>query len=815
MTFTIRSMTAKTLVSVPNATSVGLPWVTALPGGGYVGVWHETVDGVSAPRQHLFDATGRLLTGSRVDDAKYAVTEEMIVTALLGGGYVATWRSSAGICQRSFGADGAPGEIRLITTGAGEFPVVTALPDGGYSVAEASGTDAKIIVQRFFRPDGSQVGQVAVNDPGPFGVSVRDVAILANGDYVVTWQPKDGTAAPGIYQRLFDKQGNAKGPETLIEYASEWGGDVTALTGGGYVVTSRLEGTFYQHAFGANGQEAGPRSAVGQGLKNVSVRATPDGFAVLWSDSWFNDAPSFQQAFDHLGNPIGGTTPVPYLGLKTDEWDFNWEVVTPLSDGRQVVMWRELDGVYQVHLGREDLPGLTAGTDLAQGSKEADVLVIVPGQLSPGDILNGREGVDVLQFGAPGAFDLRVPARLANIEEIRGSAGQDILFADARQLELFARVDLGDGNDVLVEALTGYPGTTPYRATRIDFGAGDDVLITDRIELEVGDRFTGTGIDMGPGFDVVRFTGSSFAFPTGASHGLRGVDGIAVNDPAQAASQTLRVTAAALGSLQLVDLGAGHDVLEIDGSGNLVLAQKSVLGVEVVTTAFPEWSDDEVLIIDAANLRNLLRIDLGYRPDLDDKDESLDVIKLVGGGIFDFSSKIISGVERIVVGGQSAATVIGTKGHDRIDGGSGRDVLRGLGGQDSIAGGSGSDRLEGDSGRDKLTGGRGLDTFVFDTKPGSTNFDRIVDFSVRDDRIWLDNAVFKKLGRGTPASPVKLGEDAFFKGAQADDPEDRIIYNPGTGAVSYDPDGIGRAPAVKFAQVRKGLPLTNADFFVV
>jgi Ca2+-binding RTX toxin-like protein len=296
---------------------------------------------------------------------------------------------------------------------------------------------------------------------------------------------------------------------------------------------------------------------------------------------------------------------------------------------------------------------------------------------------------------------------------------------------------------------------------------------------------------------------------------LRGVDGIAVNDPAQAASQTLRVTAAALGSLQLVDLGAGHDVLEIDGSGNLVLAQKSVLGVEVVTTAFPEWSDDEVLIIDAANLRNLLRIDLGYRPDLDDKDESLDVIKLVGGGIFDFSSKIISGVERIVGGGQSAATVIGTKGHDRIDGGSGRDVLRGLGGQDSIAGGSGSDRLEGDSGRDKLTGGRGLDTFVFDTKPGSTNFDRIVDFSVRDDRIWLDNAVFKKLGRGTPASPVKLGEDAFFKGAQADDPEDRIIYNPGTGAVSYDPDGIGRAPAVKFAQVRKGLPLTNADFFVV
>jgi hypothetical protein len=277
--------------------------------------------------------------------------------------------------------------------------------------------------------------------------------------------------------------------------------------------------------------------------------------------------------------------------------------------------------------------------------------------------------VDVLQLAAPGVFDLRVPARLANFEEVRGSAGQDILLADARQLESFARVDLGDGNDVVVEALTGYPGTRPYQHTTLDFGAGDDVLITDRTELDAGHRATGTGIDMGLGFDVVRFTRASFVFPSGDYQGLRGVEGIAVNEPHQAASQTLRVTAATLASLQMVDLGAGQDVLELAGSGRFVLAYKSLAGVEVVTTEAPEWSDDEVLVIDAANFQSLSQIDLGERPDgLDGRDESIDVLRLVGGGTFDLSGKIVSGVEIILVEGQNAATVTATRGHDRIDG---------------------------------------------------------------------------------------------------------------------------------------------------
>ncbi len=93
--------------------------------------------------------------------------------------------------------------------------------------------------------------------------------------------------------------------------------------------------------------------------------------------------------------------------------------------------------------------------------------------------------------------------------------------------------------------------------------------------------------------------------------------------------------------------------------------------------------------------------------------------------------------------------------------------------------------------------------------------DKVLDFNVRDDSFQLDNAVFRKLGKGTPAKPVKLGADAFFKGKAAEDKEDRILYDKASGALFYDADGIGAAKAVKVAILKKGLALTHSDFFVI
>lgn len=60
-----------------------------------------------------------------------------------------------------------------------------------------------------------------------------------------------------------------------------------------------------------------------------------------------------------------------------------------------------------------------------------------------------------------------------------------------------------------------------------------------------------------------------------------------------------------------------------------------------------------------------------------------------------------------------------------------------------------------------------------------------------------------------------LASGAFFIGSAAHDATDRIIYNPTSGALSYDANGSAAGGAVHFATLAAGLTMTNADFFVV
>jgi serralysin len=105
-----------------------------------------------------------------------------------------------------------------------------------------------------------------------------------------------------------------------------------------------------------------------------------------------------------------------------------------------------------------------------------------------------------------------------------------------------------------------------------------------------------------------------------------------------------------------------------------------------------------------------------------------------------------------------------------------------------------------------LTGGGGQDRFVFRTTLGTV--DRITDFSVVDDSILLDDAVFTGLTGGV------LSLSAFHVGTNATDLSDRIIYNSATGALFYDANGSATGSAVHFATLATGLALTSADIFV-
>ncbi|MFN0193740.1 MAG: tandem-95 repeat protein [Aestuariivirga sp.] len=125
-----------------------------------------------------------------------------------------------------------------------------------------------------------------------------------------------------------------------------------------------------------------------------------------------------------------------------------------------------------------------------------------------------------------------------------------------------------------------------------------------------------------------------------------------------------------------------------------------------------------------------------------------------------------------------------------------------------IIGNGGNNFIDGKLGSDNLTGGLGQDNFVFTTAPAAANLDTVTDFTVADDTIRLDDAVFAALGPGF------LAVSAFHLGAGAADALDRIIYNTAGGALFYDPDGAGGQAQVRIANLSAGLALTNADIFV-
>lgn len=151
----------------------------------------------------------------------------------------------------------------------------------------------------------------------------------------------------------------------------------------------------------------------------------------------------------------------------------------------------------------------------------------------------------------------------------------------------------------------------------------------------------------------------------------------------------------------------------------------------------------------------------------------------------------------------------GGSGNDKLYGGIANDFLYGDAGRDKLDGGHDNDRLDGGDGNDVLKGGIGADTFVFSTKLGPGNVDRVTDFEVGTDGIWLSHKVFKKL----PLGP--LPADYFVRGSKAADKNDHLVYDDKRGLLLYDANGSKKGGEQLFAKVDKGTDLHNSDFYVI
>ncbi|KFG70376.1 hypothetical protein JH26_04915 [Microvirga sp. BSC39] len=177
------------------------------------------------------------------------------------------------------------------------------------------------------------------------------------------------------------------------------------------------------------------------------------------------------------------------------------------------------------------------------------------------------------------------------------------------------------------------------------------------------------------------------------------------------------------------------------------------------------------------------------------------------------STTLADGSYNLVAGGTGNVSLTGNALDNSITGNKGKNTING---------GAGADKVNGGLGNDNLTGGSGKDAFVFSTKLGTSktdrtvNFDTIKDFVAKDDSIYLDNAVFKKLGKkGSEAAPAKLDKKFFTVGDKPKDKDDYIVYNKKTGVLSYDADGSGKGEAIEFALLKNKPTLKVDDFFVI
>jgi Ca2+-binding RTX toxin-like protein len=160
-------------------------------------------------------------------------------------------------------------------------------------------------------------------------------------------------------------------------------------------------------------------------------------------------------------------------------------------------------------------------------------------------------------------------------------------------------------------------------------------------------------------------------------------------------------------------------------------------------------------------------------------------------------------------GGLSTSDVFSLQVNRRIIGDQNNNNLVGSNANDFIDGQGGSDRLIGNAGNDTLTGGAGRDRFVFNSP--SQGIDLITDFNVVDDTINVSAAGF---GGGLVANAA-ISSSQFLIGTSATTANQRFIYNNTTGALFFDPDGLGGAAQIQLAILSTGLSLTKADIFVL
>lgn len=494
--------------------------------------------------------------------------------------------------------------------------------------------------------------------------------------------------------------------------------------------------------------------------------------------------------------------------------------VVGLTNGDFAVVWQDKNGdgsgtcikarIFKVDKSKIDDAAALHKIDIVPATGEIVVNTKTAGaQIMPVvEALPGGGFVVAFQDWASSTNPYAMDIRVAAFNAAGGRVGDDMLVAaemDGRQTNPSIAVlrdgrfvvswqDGGGGRikaQIFGEGSNPNPNPNPEPVPTSTMGTmGDDTLD--------GTQITGL-IDGGGGFDTVSYASSGdlvvvFIDPSTAQFNQRAAAGDRYTNVEAFIGTNFDDEFFGHTGHERIDGGRGNDRLE-GGEGN-----DHLIGGEGNDT-LNGGSGADTLVGDAG--------DNTYVTDSTDT-----VIRTEGSGKQTVQANVSYALSKsvkidVLKAGSSVGAIdlTGNGFSEEIIGNAGRNTLKGRGGNDKLFGGKGEDIL---------VGGKGKDVFVFDTKLGTGNVDTISDFDVKDDSIWLDNAVFAKLGKkGSATKPAQLKKQFFVVGDKAEDANDYIIYDKTSGTLSYDVDGSGSRAAVTIATLKPDLALSHKDFFVI
>ncbi|WP_442579972.1 calcium-binding protein [Mesorhizobium sp. ASY16-5R] len=373
-------------------------------------------------------------------------------------------------------------------------------------------------------------------------------------------------------------------------------------------------------------------------------------------------------------------------------------------------------------LGDDEINGLGgAGNDVLIGGGGADSLQGGAGTTDTADHSGSAAPVTVNLTTGTGSGGDAQGDTLTGIERLIGSAGDDALTGSA---------GIGTGGDAQGDTLTG---------------------ITNAVGSAFNDALTGNG--------------------TGTLDGLAGNDTLSGAATLNGEDGNDTLIGGAL--IETLNGGADNDTVSYAGSAVGVTVNLSLLGPQI---SLGDASGDTLTGIE--NLRGSLFTDVltGDAGDNILNDGGVGGSDTLAGGVGNDSYSVYNAGAVIVEAGG--------EGNDRVSAGVSYVLADGvsveylnttslnatyavnLTGNDLaqlVRGNAGANVLDGADGNDVLFGMGGADIFRFSTALGAGNVDRIGDFSVGDDKIQLDSAIFIALG----IRPVgRFGVRGQFPGAE-------------------------------------------------